>query len=180
MRSNEVGLANDPTKTSSPFRQLDNYLRSEIAKARKNQSNEYSDRRWTGILTDGRVWHHWSYEHRDKPVVQIETESYRPNNGKELAAWLEPILGGELIGKQWIPSNPVDLFHVHHSDLREIFDNLPDKLARETITQRKLWGDMLRSSGMYPVEQPAQYRLFVSHSFLVALARGVIWTMSKG
>ncbi len=179
-----TGLADNPKKASgkskSPFRQLDDYLQAEIEKATKSQSSENNNRRWTGILTDGKVWHHWSYEHRDKPVAQPETESYRPKNGTELVTWLEPILAGELIGKQWIPSNPVDLFQDHHSNLRELFDNLPDKLAKETITQRKLWGDMLRSSGMYPVEKPAQFRLFVSHSFLVALARGVIWTMSNG
>ncbi len=37
---------------------------------------------------------------------------------------------------------------------------------------------MLRSSGMHPETEQARNRLFVSHSFLVALARGFIRSIS--
>lgn len=164
----------------SPFEQLNGYVQKEIFLVRSSLFRDENKKRWTGILTDGKVWHHWSYEHRDSPSAQLEKQDWKPHNGEELADWLKGLLAGEPTGKPWIPSNPVDLFRTMVSDLREIYDNLPDGIAQETETKQRLWGDMLRSSGMYPSTDPARDRLFVLHSFLVALARGVIWSMTEG
>lgn len=43
-----------------------------------------------------------------------------------------------------------------------------------TDTKLSLWLDMLRMSSMVPSRRAAQDRLFVSHTFLVSLSRGVI------
>ncbi len=181
-----TGLVDDPKNHQSaqgvsPFVQLDNYLKAEIKLASPSQSNNESDRRWTGVLTDGKVWHHWSYEHRENAEAQPENLDYHPQNGKYLSDWLKPILLGDsdLVGKPWIPSNPVELFEDEVVQLRKIHDRLTGDVHRETVTKKLLWGDMLRSSGMYPATADAQGQLFVLHSFLVALARGVIWTMSE-
>ena len=162
----------------SPFEQLNHYLQTEIAKERASLFRDESDRRWTGLLTDGQVWHRWSYEHRDNPVAQEEEQNFRPANGNELVEWLTKILAGDPIGKPWIPNDPVPLFEIHCEELRAIYDGLQGTVANETETKQNLWGDLLRSSGMYPATPPARIRLFVSHSFLVALARGVIWSMA--
>ena len=176
------GLADSPDEAPpgrrSPFQQLDGYLKSAIAAERKSCFGSDGGRRWRGILTDGRVWHSWSWEHRRKPAAQEEQRDFRPANEGELAAWVQGQLSGDPVGKPWIPSNPVGLFRDQAHELRKIHDDLPGDVARETLTKRGLWGDMLRSSGMYPATGPARDRLFVSHSFLVTLARGVIWSMS--
>ena len=96
-----------------------------------------------------------------------------------MVAWLQKILKSAPVGKPWIPSNPASLFDRELKELRYIYFNLSGKVARETVTKKKLRGDLLRSSGMYPAAFPKRHWLFVSHSFLVALARGVIWSMSS-
>lgn len=166
----------------SPFDQLNRYVKGEITSVRTSLFRDESSRQWYGILTDGRVWHRWSYVHRDNPAPQEEDKNFQPASANELVGWLQRTLieGNDPIGKPWVPSNPVDLFRIMVTDLREIYDNLPDEIAHETETKQRLWGDMLRSSGMYPSTEPARNRLFVLHSFLVALARGVIWSMAEG
>lgn len=162
----------------SPFRQLDGYVQSAVAAVRGSQFQDKGDRRWTGMLTDGRVWHRWSYEHRDSPSAQVEQQGFQPAGARELVNWLRDALAGDPVGRPWIPPNPVSLFEIQSHELRHIYDGLSGDVARETQTKRGLWGDMLRSSGMYPETEQARDRLFVSHSFLVALARGVIWSMA--
>lgn len=163
----------------SPFQQLDRYLQHEIAEVRASLFRDESDRRWTGILTDGRIWHRWSYEHRDNPAAQPEGADLRFANGRELAVWLQAALAGAPVGLPWIPSNPVDIFRDDEVGLREIFDGLGGRLLRETLTKVQLWRDMLRSSGMEPETEAARNRLFAAHSFLIALARGVVWSLSN-
>ena len=177
-----TGRADHPDRAQggdrSPFRQLDGYLRSEIAAVRNSRLGDGSDRRWTGMLTDGKVWHRWSYEHRDNPAAQEEDLDFRPAGAGELAGWLRDALSGQPVGRPWIPPNPVRLFEDQARELRDIHDGLTGDVARDAGTKLGLWGDMLRSSGMHPETGPSRNRLFVSHSFLVALARGVIRSMS--
>lgn len=167
-----------PRAGETPFQQLDRYMQAEIRKERASLFADESERRWIGILTDGLAWHRWSYEHRDNPVAQPEEGIPQPANGANLAQWLDATLDGEPVGKQWIPRNPVALFAGQEAELRGIYDGLAGAVARETATKLALWRDMLRSSGMEPETDPARHTLFVVHSFLIALARGVIWTMA--
>ncbi len=161
----------------SPSEQLDRYMQAEIGKVRESLFADESDRSWIGILTDGKVWHSWSYVHRDNPSAQKEKAGFRPNSGRELAEWLTQVLAGEPVGKPWIPANPVALFAEHAGTLRVVHDELTGRQAVETDTRLALWRDMLRSSGMEPQTDAARSRLFCAHSFLIALARGVVWTM---
>ena len=162
----------------SPFQQLDRYLQHEIAKVRQTVFGDESDRRWIGILTDGRVWHRWSYEHRDGPAAQSEDEERRFASGRELAAWLHTVLDGEAVGRPWIPGNPAAIFREDEAALRDIFDRLRGRQLRETGARVELWRDMLRSSGMEPETEAGRNRLFAANSFLIALARGVVRFMS--
>ncbi len=162
---------------SSPFAQLDGYIQDEIANVQDSRFRDESDRRWVGILTDGRTWHSWSYEHREAPAAQPETGHFQPESGSELAGWLGGVLAGDPVGKPWIPRNPVEIFHGRERVLRGIYDGLDGRIRQETDTKVSLWRDMLRSSGMEPVSEAARHRLFSAHSFLIVLARGVVWTI---
>ena len=68
-----IGGAEAPAGgNESPSEQLDRYMQAEIGKVRESLFADESDRSWVGILTDGKVWHSWSYVHRDNPSPQKE------------------------------------------------------------------------------------------------------------
>ncbi len=173
-----IGGAEAPAGgNESPSEQLDRYMQAEIGKVRESLFTNESDRSWTGILTDGRVWHSWSYVHRDNPSAQEEKQDFKPNSGRELAEWLGQELAGDPVSKPWIPANPAALFAEHAKSLRAVYNELTGRQAVETDTRLALWRDMLHSSGMEPQTDAARHSLFRTHSFLIALARGVVWTM---
>ena len=165
--------------SESQFEQLNRYMHTEISKERSSLFRDEYTRSWTGILTDGRTWYRWTYEHRDNPTAQEEEINWLPSSAPELAQWLTIVLGGDAVGKPWIPQNPVALFSDQASRLRNIHDNLSGRKRDDTDTKIRLWRDMLRSSGMEPETTAKQQQLFCTHSFLIALARGVVWTMEN-
>ena len=68
-----LGLADDPNKRQArkndetPKQQLDRYVYAEIAyELNSLPLEDVSNRPWTGILTDGQVWHVWTYPHEEK------------------------------------------------------------------------------------------------------------------
>ena len=181
-----LGLADDPDKPQSresgesPKAQLERYVRAEISRElRFPSSGGGEDRPWTGILTDGRIWHVWRYAHEENAVgVSVET-AYRPATPSALIERLKHVLGGQLVGKPWIPADPRPIFEPQLERLRELYANLPGRAERATETKRRLWLEMLRTSSMEPDREAARQRLFVAHSFLVALARGVIHVLAE-
>ena len=179
------GLATDPHRpqpgydNETPFQQLERYLLSELDDERSRLPLEdHPEQRWTGILTDGRIWHVWHYDHAAGAVVQHRLNAFRPFNAEELLRELLPIFNVDPVGKPWIPSNPLDIFQPSHDRLRDIYDRLGGRNQAETETKQQLWLEMLRTSSMEPENEAGRHRLFVTHSFLVALARGVIHTLA--
>lgn len=178
-------LATDPHRPQpgygdeTPFQQLERYLLSEL-KDEKNRLpfDDHPDQRWTAILTDGRIWHVWHYDHAAGAVARHRLNAFRPLNAEELLRELLPILNVEPVGKPWIPSNPLEIFQPSHDRLRDIYDQLAGRNLAETETKKQLWLEMLRTSSMEPESEAGRHRLFVTHSFLVALARGVIHTLA--
>ena len=173
------GLADDPDKpqigydNETPKEQLERYLHAEIAHERLCLSLEHqSNRPWKGILTDGRVWHVWGYS-ADEGVATTIDSNFRPDTSEALINRLQDYVKGDLVGKPWIPSNPKELFNQHLERLRELHAELPENVIPQTETKRRLWLEMLISTSMAPENEAARQRLFVAHSFLVALARGV-------
>ena len=162
----------------SPFAQLDRYVRTLIDESLDSSLGPESARPWTGILTDGRVWHRWTYAHRPDAVAQPEEQGFCPTTPAQLADWLAATLAGEPVGLPWIPANPVALFREAHDSLRAIHEGLQGRRRAETDTKIALWQDILRSAGMDPATAAQRQRLFVAHSFLIALARGVIHTIT--
>lgn len=74
-----------------------------------------------------------------------------------------------------MPTEPSEEFRDSLVDLRELYGQLPTDAAAKTQTKLALWLDMLRASGMAPDPDDVQEqgRLFVTHSFLISIARFV-------
>lgn len=174
-----IGLADDPNKPQSgydnetPREQLERYLKAEIAHERMCLSLEHqSSRPWKGILTDGCVWHVWGYSADDGVATTIDS-AFRPKTSEALISRLQAYVKGDLVGKHWIPSDPKNLFNQYLEGLRELHAELPENVIPQTKTKMQLWLEMLITTSMAPENEAARQRLFVAHSFLVALARGV-------
>jgi len=181
-----AGLADGPDQPQSresgetPKEQLERYLRSEIALEHETLPSEDpgDDPTWIGILTDGRVWHAWRYPHQEGAIGRDIFMDFRPSDPGQLLSRVGDLFGRKPIGKPWIPPNPREILGGYLDGLREIHDSLEGRHERETRTKLQLWLDMLRTSSMAPENPNAQARLFVAHSFLVAVARGVIHTLA--
>lgn len=181
-----VGLADHPdkpqarTSNESPREQLERYLRAETAYELMHLPSESASKRpWTGILTDGRIWHVWRYAHEEKAPGTVVDAGYRPTTPTALIDRLRHTLQGDVVGKPWVPADPRPIFEPWLEELRELHANLSGDAEKRTQTKRHLWIEMLRVSSMEPENEAARQRLFVAHSFLVALARGVIHVLAN-
>ena len=187
IETKSTGLADDPHREQTrenpetPFQQLERYLTAEMGdELGRLPLDEQPDLPWTGIVTDGRVWHAWRFAHTHRTTPELVLDGFRPQTGNELVLHIRPILDVEPVGKPWIPADPVPLFVAALDDLREIHADLAgERVLQTTDTKMRLWLDMLRGSGMAPETGAAQIRLFTAHCFLVALARGVAHTLLK-
>ena len=186
IEAKQAGKADSPNQRQSrknpepPKEQLERYLRAEIvAELRSALSGEGTHTPWTGILTDGKVWHAWRYPHEEGAVGVAVLKDWRPETAQALVRRLKPLLEVDPIGKPWIPANPRSVFEPRLERLREIHAALPQSAKKPTETKRRLWLEMLRTSSMEPDNEAARQRLFVAHSFLVALARGVIHILAS-
>ena len=181
IETKRLGLADQPDKPQpreSPKQQLERYLRDEINyELRSLDIDGHADRDWTGIVTDGRLWHVWKYQHsaiiQDTEVVN----HFKPRLAEELVSSLSGFVAGELVGREWVPADISIVFEPLLLDLRDVFAKLDGEKRRNTDTKFSLWTEMMTTSSMIPEADAARTRLFVSHSFLVALARGVIHTL---
>lgn len=180
------GLADDPDRRQSrhneesPREQLERYLRAEIEYERTCLPLGYeSNRPWTGIVTDGCVWHVWRYSHDDDAIATTIEQGFRPTRPEALIERLRHYIEGELVGKPWIPSDPRALFEPRLEELRQLHAELPRRVACEMRTKRRLWLEMLITTSMAPENKEARQRLFVAHSFLVAFARGVTHVLAR-
>ena len=180
-----IGLADDPDKPQargndeSPRQQMERYLLSELREERDLPLESAHDRPWTGMVTDGHVWHVWLYDATSGSVMQHLLDGFRPSSAKELLGTIWPLVESNPIGKPWIFADPRPLFEPLRENLQQIFEGLREQHREETATKQQLWLDMLRTSNMEPESDAATQRLFVTHSFLVALARGVIHTLAR-
>ena len=180
-----VGLADDPHRAQarenneSPYQQLERYLTAEMAdELGRLPLDEQPDLPWTGVVTDGRIWHVWRFPHIHRTTPELVLDGFRPQTGDELLLRIGPLLNVEPVGKPWIPADPVPLFVGALDNLREVHAGLAGERVRQTTdTKMRLWLDMLRGSGMAPETGAARTRLFTAHCFLVALARGVVHTL---
>lgn len=183
IETKKPGLGKDPHKPQSrekpetPFEQLTRYItafRSDELKISDGKP-ESDPRDWLGIVTDGTHWHGWSWRHHnDAQPEEIKGISGTHAPQKLLADMLSQ--GG--LKRPPVPQNLAD----HLTDFPKTLDKIhaeirkmpkDRKLYKHTENKFSLWLDMLKGSGMAPEDETGQTRLFVSHTFLVALARCV-------
>ena len=163
----------------SPREQLDRYVRAEI----DNELTQLpgiatnTDVPWVGIVTDGTHWHLYRYPNKAQAVGVLENSKTILNEADVLADFLSHTLGSTMVGKAWIPQNPGGLFSDLKNDLVKIYAELPPRAATHTDTKRRLWLDIMRTSGMVPSKDVEQERLFLAHSFLIVIARMVSHTL---
>jgi len=135
-----VGFANDPHRrqqrdnNESPKEQLERYLFAE----RRFELGclplqDAPDRPWTGIVTDGRIWHVWRYSHSDNDPGTVIEEDFQAANAEELIARLQHFLAGDLVGKPWIPADPRPIFEPFLEELREIHSSLRGEIENLTV-----------------------------------------------
>ncbi len=161
--------------SESPRQQLDRYVIGEINRELGRipfDDVEFVRSNWVGILTDGRHWHVYEYGHRPQSVGEAAGPSQIfMNEALPLAKFLHSILAERNFGKEWIPGDPGKLFTSLRDDLFSLYAVLPANAAGSTRTKRDLWLDMMRTSGMVPGDEAGKDRLFVTHSFLIAVVR---------
>ncbi len=155
----------------TPFAQLERYLLAE-RRAQLSGLNCGGSRPWIGIVTDGRVWHTWRWRHQEATTAEPMRQSWHPTGATDLCTWIQALEGQEV--KQAIPSNPLTVLEPRYRDLQRLFEGRDEDGSLQT--KRALWLDMMRAALMAPGPNAID-RLFVTHSFLVAVARGVIATL---
>lgn len=168
-------------KRESPREQVGRYVRAEIEyelQLLPGLSPDVQDAPWRGIVTDGSNWHVYLYPHQELAEGTLESTKEFSNEGDALAVFLSETLGREVTGKQWIPDKPGELFSELKGDLDSLHSQLPKKAALPTHTKRRLWLDMMETSGMVPSDEAGQERLFLAHSFLIVIARLVSHTLA--
>ncbi len=196
------GRAGDPEKpqsgrdSKSPKQQIEEYIKSQIFRDQKEKRSrlvsEDVQRRgtlfpegedlnlsWNGILTDGKIWHLWQWENHMDSVARGMKFKFKPKNEKDLLDWLREVLDRKPVEKEWIPQNPKEILEEFSHRLEEIYGNLSGKVKKETDTKFNLWKDMLRASGMEPESDSKAHHLFVRHSFLVSVARNVVYILTS-
>lgn len=168
-------------KRESAREQVERYVRAEIEyelQMLPGISPGVQDAPWLGIVTDGSSWHVYQYPHEALAEGAWKSTKEFTNEGDALAAFLGETLGHRVTGKQWIPTKPGELFSELKADLDRLHNQLPKKATLPTQTKRRLWLDMMETSGMVPSDEAGQERLFLAHSFLIVIARLVSHTLS--
>ena len=178
--------AEDPERSQrrsnpeSPRQQLDRYVRAEIENEINLLPGLFADNAapWTGIVTDGSNWHVYTYQNKVGAISKLDSSQFFLNEASSLAEFLIDTLGTQMVGKEWIPKNPGVLFSDLKSELDDLYRELPSKAGTPTLTKRRLWLDMMKTSGMIPADEAGQERLFLAHSFLIVIARLVSHTLA--
>ena len=166
-------------RAETPQEQLERYIQAEIRRDLAQFAFEDSTREWTGILTDGKTWRFWRYGHEVGAVGRESPPHLSPNDGTDgLIGRLQDILAGEKVGKPWVPDSLMPVFAAPLSELRRVYESLSGNALRTTRTKVALWLDKLRMASMEPESPNARDRLFVAHSSLVVLAKGIIHSLS--
>ncbi len=185
------GRASDPHRpgtggsgNESAFQQVDRYIRATCADERDQLDLDGAAQApWIGVVTDGHDWHSWLWPvHGGEAGRFLRSRSFRAGNEVEFLAWLYRVLHRDQ-GKPTVPSDPyTTVFEPYLARLRVIANMTTQQAGvaatRARHTQRALWYDMLRGSGMVPAESEAA-ELFVQHTFLVAVARAVVGTLNS-
>lgn len=164
----------------TPFEQLERYVKAlRSTYLNRLDLEDHGKRPWLGIVTDGRIWHLWRWPNRQNAQAETDQQDFIPLDAPSLIKWLDSLLHkGGLVGRPWPPVQLAQEFLPGLADWIGLYANLDGKAAEHTQTKWELWRDMMIVSGMLPANIHARTRLFVAHSYLVMIARGIIWTLT--
>ena len=158
---------------------LDRPIQAEIRRDLTQFAFEESTREWTGILTDGRSWRFWRYVHAQGATGRDLPPRLSPEDGADgLIRKLQHLLGGEMVGKPWVPESLMSVFAAPIGELGPVYESLSGNALRTARTQVSRWREKLRAAAMEPKSADARDRLFVAHSALATLARGIMHSLS--
>ena len=186
-KANRKGLnAADPEKaqggrSESPLQQVERYVLAEMQAdlQRLIPPSELSiNAPWTGIVTDGTHWHVYRYTHAQRSVRTLAASRTFLNESEALATFLAETLGSQMLGKEWVPERPGVLFSDLKAELEGLYRTLPTKAVASTLTKKRIWLDMMKTSGLVPSGESSRQRLFVAHSFLIVVVRMVSHTLT--
>jgi len=137
-----------------------------------------NSRPWTGVLTDGQRWWAWKWknEQRDEaPCLHFELRA-----GQEESAYrcLKNLLYNEdTIGLlRWVPEDTASMFSGEDETLANIYEDSSESSTAKN--KQEIWLELLRGSGMAPQGVYRQHRLFIRHTYLVAVARAVVGALT--
>ena len=167
----------------SAVAQLERYMLTEIRTELERTitaEDPHSYANWTGIVTDGQHWHVYLYPHLRNPVEWRKVLHSGPilDGREQLIDKLTDWLGRDPVGRAWIPAEPSHLFVEKQDQLARLYSEIPNAVMASARTKHALWHNMLRVSGVTPQGQAAPDRLFVTHSFLIAIARLVTHSLT--
>jgi len=174
-----------PATLESAQPQLERYIAAEIEAERSRLSSSgqpLSEKRWTGILADGRHWRCWTYDSGISDPAASRQPGFLLGPDSEPGILLDALTGALVPDpnlKTWIPSDPSELFKGRPEDLAELFQSLPASVRPGAMTKLALWHDMLRASGLSPQGSAGDASQFALHSFLIAVARMVTHLLSS-
>lgn len=164
--------------------QLEGYVKAqreeENAIADLFQTEEEKDLHWVGILTDGKVFRIYNYRGQGKfsaPAKPVACIEYK--DAGQLLADLTPHITRKPVGKEWAPTDTITLFRQYPDKIDKIYETLGTTDRAHTQTKLKLWLDMMRASGMAPDNEKTQIALFLRHTLLVVISRGVAETLNN-
>ena len=166
-RRNNTGSA----VNESAYEQLCRYVRDERERERERLnidaiSNEVN---WLGVVTDGKVWWIWEWEHTaDAPTPLQQYQPYRADNSEAIRHVVRNF--DRVAGKRWAPPDPTELFRTELKSLSEHYEAVSG--LKSTQTQQTLWFRQLEISGCAP-EQTDLVDLFIIHTLLIAVARTI-------
>ena len=165
------------TNPESPKEQLERYMRSEIERE-LSELPYLEPTPWIGVVTDGLTWHVWRYGHESGAVAQRVGTPWTPQTTEGLTSFVrKTLLAQRKIGKPDIPADPRPVFEAEYAALQNLYETQEHQI-KERTTKKHLWHDMLRIASMEPPESAID-RLFVTHSFLITIARGVIASLAN-
>ena len=127
------------------------------------------DRDWIGILTNGKIWWGYRWEHAGsgfEPIDEMQGRLYQ----ETLASQLQTFATRE-VSKAWIPENPYEAFLENRTKLDEVAIRSENSMSLET--QRNIWEQLIRGSGI-PVVPARRDKLYLDHVFLLAISRLIV------
>ena len=168
-------ILNERGGGESPKQQLDRYVQA-LRTRHHDQLNLHDApvRPWIGVVTDGHIWHAWRYPHDGGDTAEVEC-NFVADQPSSLIRWLRGIVAA---GRPWPPDNLADMLRPRLDEWLDFYHGLTGDANAHASTKLELWADMMRVAGMLPDNAGAQHRLFVRHSFLVTVARTVIWQLN--